>query len=239
MKITGAYGGANYQVLANQNKSNERLSSGKRINSASDDAAGLSISQKMESQAKGLGVELRNIQTEMSSYQVQDSALETISRDLNQLNELAVQYNNGTLAESDREVLQNQANEILENINTVANETEFNGQQVVSEFNAEGLNLEENPLGEGALRAIEDAFNQIGEERGNIGSEINSLESQTSRIMVAQENSFAANSRIQDADMLMETLNNTKAKIMDETNQAVNAQQMNMSQNRIMDILKG
>ena len=238
MKIAGAYGGANYKVLSEKNKATEKLSTGKKLNKAADNIANISISQRLESQTNVIGKELENMQNQISSYQVSDSGLENISENINDLKELSVKYNNGTLTENDKEILQNQANEILKNINETANGTEFNTKKVISEFNTEELGLSENLLGAGALDSLEKAGEVVNQKRGEVSGKVNSAEAETLKLQVAQENSLAASSRIEDADMLIETLNNTTAKILEESNLAVTAQSR-LSQERIMDILKG
>ncbi len=237
MKIAGAYGGANYKVLSEKNKATEKLSTGKTLNKATDNITNMSISKRLESQTGVIGKKLENMQNEISSYQVSDSGLESIEDNINDLKELSVKYNAGTLNESDKEFLQNQANKILDEIDSTAKETKFNTKKVISEFDTEGLGLSKDSLGSGALDSLEKASETVSQKRGEIGSKAKLSEAKTLKLKVAQENSLAASSRIEDSDMLVETLKNTTSKILEESNLAVTAQS-GLSQERIMDILK-
>lgn len=108
-------------------KSLERLSSGKRINRASDDAAGLAISQKMEAQIKGLRQASRNSLDGVSLIQTAEGALNEVHEMLQRMRELSVQGANGVYAEQDVEALANEMKELTEQIDKIAKETEFNG----------------------------------------------------------------------------------------------------------------
>ncbi|WP_310944673.1 flagellin N-terminal helical domain-containing protein [Paenibacillus doosanensis] len=106
----------------------KKLSSGLRINMASDDAAGLAISEKLRAQIRGLSQASRNVQDGISLIQTTDSALGTIQDPaLIRLKELAVLAANGTLTDSDRGMIQDEVEMIKEGINTIANNTHFNG----------------------------------------------------------------------------------------------------------------
>ncbi|MCO1601322.1 flagellin N-terminal helical domain-containing protein [Desulfosporosinus nitroreducens] len=107
-------------------KSLRRLSSGLRINQAADDAAGLAISEKMRGQIRGLGQVARNAQDAISLIQTAEGGAVSIHAMLQRGRELAVQAANGTLTDQDREQLQDEMGQILTNIDTTANSTEFN-----------------------------------------------------------------------------------------------------------------
>ena len=105
----------------------ERLSTGKRINSASDDAAGLAIASKMTSQIKGMTVAIRNANDGIALAQTADSALSEVSNLVQRLRELAVQSANGTVSDADRESTQAEASQLISQIDDIANNTSFNG----------------------------------------------------------------------------------------------------------------
>jgi flagellin len=107
-------------------KSMERLSSGLRINRASDDAAGLAISEKMLAQVKGLDQAVRNAQDAISLVQTAEGALQETHSILQRMRELAVQASNGTLADSDRTAIQQEVKNLLAEIDRIANTTQFN-----------------------------------------------------------------------------------------------------------------
>ena len=110
-----------------------RLSSGMRINSAKDDAAGLAISDRMTSSLNGLNQAGRNINDAASMLQVADGAMAQITESLQRLRQLAVQGGSSVLAPSDREALKNEAREVLASITEIATNTEFNGEAVFSQ----------------------------------------------------------------------------------------------------------
>lgn len=105
----------------------QRLSSGMRINSAKDDAAGLAISDRMTSQIRGLTQAARNANDGISLAQVAEGAMGSVSANLQRIRELAVQSANGTNSASDRQALQKEVAQLKEEIARVASQTEFNG----------------------------------------------------------------------------------------------------------------
>lgn len=116
-----------------------KISSGLRINQASDDAAGSAISQKMKAQIRGLEQCERNIQDGISLINTADSGLANImDPNLARLKELAVYASNGTLTESDLQKIQQEVNQILGDINDIANNTEFNGVKLLNGSNPKG-----------------------------------------------------------------------------------------------------
>ncbi|MBF0357702.1 MAG: hypothetical protein HQL70_03780 [Magnetococcales bacterium] len=113
------------------NKVFARLSSGLRINSAGDDAAGLAISNRMTAQVRGLTQSIRNANDGISVSQVGEGALDETSNMLQRINELSVQAANGTNSDSDRENLQQEITQLLAEIERIAQETEFNNWAVL------------------------------------------------------------------------------------------------------------
>lgn len=108
-------------------KSMARLSSGKRINSAADDAAGLAITERMTTQIKGKSVALRNAMDGVSLIQTAESALGSISNILQRIRELSVQADNGTYSATDKSSIQDEIKELVKEINSTATKTSFNG----------------------------------------------------------------------------------------------------------------
>ena len=112
---------------AGTNQALQRLSSGLRINSAKDDAAGLAISTRFESQIKGLGVAMRNAGDGVSLAQTAEGALGSMTENLQRIRELALQAANGTNSAADREALQAEAALLIEEIGRVSTDANFNG----------------------------------------------------------------------------------------------------------------
>jgi flagellin len=116
---------------ASLNTSMQRLSSGLRINSAKDDAAGLAISDRMTSQIRGLNQAARNANDGISLSQVAEGAMGSMSANLQRIRELAVQSANATNSTSDREALQQEVAQLKQEILRVATQTEFNGLKLL------------------------------------------------------------------------------------------------------------
>ena len=109
------------------NRTFQRLSSGMRINSASDDAAGLGISTRMTAEIRGLSMAIRNANDGISMVQVTEGATQESVNALQRIRELAVQSANGTMTSGDRRDLQLEVNQLLSEIQRIATETQFNG----------------------------------------------------------------------------------------------------------------
>lgn len=111
----------------------EKLSSGLRINRAADDAAGLAISEKMKAQIRGLQQAQRNIQDGISLIQTAESGLyKILDSALQRMRALAIQASNGTLTNKDREKIQNEIEQIKNNINEIALNTQFNTKKLLN-----------------------------------------------------------------------------------------------------------
>ncbi|GHS96388.1 hypothetical protein AGMMS50276_14670 [Synergistales bacterium] len=119
-----------YNALSDTNnllqKAIRNLSTGLRINSAADDAAGLAISEKMRSQIRGLDQALRNSQDGISMIQTAEGALQEVHSILQRMRELSVQAANDTLTSTDRSHIQDEIDQLKEEINRIANTTQFN-----------------------------------------------------------------------------------------------------------------
>ena len=113
-------------TTASQAKSTEKLSSGYKINRAADDAAGLSISEKMRKQIRGLTQASANAQDGISSVQTAEGALTEVHDMLQRMNELAVKAANGTMSENDRDYVQNEIDQLVTEIDRVSATTKFN-----------------------------------------------------------------------------------------------------------------
>lgn len=109
----------------------ERLSSGKRINSAADDAAGLAISNRMTSQVRGLDQAIRNANDGVSMIQTAEGALDETTNILQRMRELAIQSANGIYSDADRSTLDAEVQQLKEELDRIANSTTFNGQPLL------------------------------------------------------------------------------------------------------------
>src|SRR5690349_8029601 len=113
-------------------KAMEKLSSGYRVNRAADDAAGLSISEKMRGQITGLDQAQRNAQDGVSLVQTAEGALNEVHSMLDRMRELKVQYDNGTLSTDDKTAITNEVTALKDEITSIGTDTKFNGSTLLS-----------------------------------------------------------------------------------------------------------
>ena len=173
-----------------QSKATEKLSSGYKINRAADDAAGLSISEKMRKQIKGLDQASTNAQDGISSVQTAEGALTEVHAMLQRMNELAVQAANGTNSETDRQSIQDEIEQLTTEIDRVAETTKFNetyllkgnGKETTININAKDAGIAGTMMGVGTgtatftMEALETGEQiTIGSKGYTIGSEIGGI----------------------------------------------------------------
>lgn len=117
----------------------QRLSTGQRINSAKDDAAGLQISNALTSQVRGLGIAVRNANDGLSMLQVGEGALQSVTGALQRIRTLGLQAMNGSNTATERAALNQEAQQLLQEINRVNETTTFGGRQVFNQDNSSRL----------------------------------------------------------------------------------------------------
>lgn len=245
-------------------KSLERLSSGFRINRAADDAAGLAISEKMRSQIRGLNQAIRNAQDGISLVQTAEGATQEIHSMLQRMRELAVQAASGTYTDDDRAALQDEVDQLIEEIDRIAKNTEFNtltllsggitdsaiqvganadqtieieiASLTVSEIGISGLSISSGGSAQDAISTIDDAIKTVSEERAKLGALQNRLEHTIANLGVTMENLTAAESRIRDVDMAAEMMEFTKFNILNQASIAMLAQ-ANMQPQSVLQLL--
>lgn len=221
----------------NSSKSMEKLSSGLRINRAADDAAGLSISEKMRGQIRGLGQAARNAQDGISYIQTAEGALNEVSDMLTRLKELSVQKANGTYSASDITNLELEMTQLGTEIDNVIASTEFNGTNtfagtvniVISDDDTDtfavGITVAAQSLTSASTTAnIETSIDTINTARSTFGSHQNRLEHIVNNLGTTTENVTAAESRIRDVDMAKEMSEFTKNSILMQAATAMLAQ---------------
>lgn len=140
-------------------KSLERLSSGLRINRAADDAAGLAISEKMRGQIKGLAQAIRNAQDAISLIQTAEGALNETHSILQRMRQLAVQAANDTLTPDDREQIQKEINQLIEELDRIGNTTEFNTKKLLNGQAGYAVTGQNGLASGGAVTVNEVAYN--------------------------------------------------------------------------------
>jgi flagellin len=231
-----------------------RLSSGLRVNSAKDDAAGLSISTRMTSQIKGLNMAIRNANDGVSMAQVAEGALAETTNALQRIRELAVQSANGTLVDDDRLDINQEVQQLLSEVQRIATQTEFNtkpllnggftgmkiqvgafsGQNIgfaigamstgAGALNVKALTVATQAGADAAMTSIDKALGSVSDLRATLGSVQNRFEAVIANLSNVVENMSAARSRIMDADIAQETANLTRSAILQQAGTAVLAQ---------------
>jgi flagellin len=241
-----------FNTNAAASKSMEKLSSGKRINRAADDAAGLSISEKMRAQIRGLNQAARNAQDGISLIQTAEGALDEVSNMLVRLKELAVQKANGTYNDQDKNNLALEMESLADEIDNIFKNTKFNGSTVltssvriiISDNGTTSLKIEATAtagitgLGSSSsVNSIEGAIDKVNKARATYGASQNRLESTVRNLKTTAENLQAAESRIRDTDMAEEMSNFTKNNILIQAGTAMLAQANQAPQN-VLSLLR-
>ena len=229
-----------------------KLSSGLRITTAADDAAGLGISERMRARIASFGMAQRNAQDGVSLVQTTEGALAEVSSNLIRMRELAIEATNGTLSTADRASLDAEFQALDDEINRIAGEAEFNGIALldgttatvsiqvgvdsgqtidVSLANTQSATLGIDALGvdtaanaDTALAALDTAIDTVVTARGTLGASQNRLGSAIRSISTTVENLSAAESRIRDVDVAKETAELTKNRILQQAATSILAQ---------------
>lgn len=229
-----------------------RLSSGLRIANASDDAAGLGISERMRSQIRSYGAASRNAQDGISLVQTAEGALNEASNILTRMRELSIQAANGTLSSADRATIDTEVQALIDELDRVADSAEFNGVNlldgsattasiqvginanetidvVLEDVNTTvlGVDTVTTDTAANANLAIADldaAIEVLNTTRGALGAAQNRLTSAYASIQNQRENLAAAESRIRDVDVASETADLTRNSIMQQAAVSVLAQ---------------
>jgi len=238
---------------SNVSKNMEKLSSGYRINRAGDDAAGLSISEKMRGQIRGLSQASRNAQDGISFIQTAEGALNEVSSMLTRMKELSVQRASETYNADDLANIKLEMDELGKEIDDIISKTQFNGGSVFREIsiavtdNDLAANLvtigavlgAQNLDGEAATTTatIEASIKAVNTARSTLGAQQNRLEHTINNLGTTTENLVAAESRIRDVDMASEMMEMTKNNILAQAAQAMIAQ-ANQQPQSVLQLLR-
>jgi flagellin len=243
----------NYAALVTQNNltrsndllntSMERLSTGLRINSAADDAAGLQISSRLEAQTRGMSVAMRNGSDAISMMQTAEGALDELTNIAMRMNDLALQADNGTNSAKDQTALDAEFQALAAEMGQIVTNTNFGGQALLKGAGSMGAGAISFQLGtttadalsvdvSGALGAIDSGvpaitanakgsaggmqtlIETISGARSAIGANINRVEHTVTNLQNMSENLSAAKGRITDTDYAVESSNMTKQQML-------------------------
>ncbi|WP_339278966.1 flagellin [Paenibacillus sp. FSL W8-1187] len=222
---------------AASSKNMEKLSSGLRINRAADDAAGLSISENMRGQIRGLEQAQRNTQDGISFVQTAEGALNEVSAMLTRMKELKIQKDNGTYQTSDTNNIGEEMTALSSQISNILTKTTFNGKSITDGAGIvtddKGTLITIASIDTGSFNAltaastldnINDAISAVATQRGKLGAVQNRLEYTSNNLGTTTENLTASESRIRDTDMAKEMVQLTKNNILLQASQSMLAQ---------------
>lgn len=231
-----------------------RLSSGLRINSASDDAAGLGISEKLRAQTRGLAQAERNAMDGVSLLQTAEGSLNEVSGILGRMRELALSASSDTISDEQRGYLATEFTALSDELTRMTNTTEFNGIKLldgtadqlqiqvglnnddaedrieisIGATDAATLGLEidisDKTAAQGALATIDTAIDTVSQSRSGLGALQNRMQITIQNLSSSRENLTAADMRIRDVDVAEETASMTRNSILMQAGTSVLAQ---------------
>jgi flagellin len=258
------------QIAANALRTNERsmgtamerLSTGMRINSAKDDAAGLAIANRMGSQVVSLKMASKNAQDGISMLQTLDGATKEISTMLNRMRELFVQHENETNSATDLTNLESEYAALVAEITRITADTSWNGMKLISTADNDNVDLQvgsesgntitisiadlETTVADtvttlaalaGDPSDIDDAIDAISAERAAYGAYISRLEHASDNLMNVATNLDSSRGRIEDADYAAETTELARTQIIAQAGTAMLAQANQIKQS-VLALLK-
>ena len=238
----------------------ERLSSGLRVNSSKDDAAGLAIADRMNAQIRGTTVAIRNANDGISLAQTAEGALATMTDALQRMRELAVQAQNGSNGTGDRANLDTEYQQLSAEITRIATQTKFNGAAIVganagaqtfqvganngdtltittAAVTTVGGDLTTAANASTALAAIDARLDTITTNRATYGAAMSRFEFAISNLRISGENQSAARGRIMDADFAAETAELARSQILQQAGTAMVAQANQIPQ-QVLQLLR-
>ncbi|MCL2617691.1 MAG: flagellin [Defluviitaleaceae bacterium] len=233
----------------------QQLSTGRQINSAADNAAGLGIAQGLSAQERGLNQGTRNTADMQSLVNTAEGALSSINSNLQRLNELALQSGNGIMNDRDRANIQREVDQILDNIQQTSQTTQFNTRNLL-DGNATNLHTASSPDGSGMsvsipgmsleslglegfnvtenfdLSAIHNAMNMVNAARGELGAVSNRMDYVMTSNDITSLNLASARSRIEDTDMARATTELASARVQEQYQLAMQRQDQEQLENQ-------
>ncbi len=247
--------GGNVKVVK---KSSEKLASGYKINRAADDAAGLSISEKMRAQIRGLNQAVNNAEDGISLIQTAEGNMNEMHSILQRMEELSVKAANDVNATEDRDTIKDEMTQLNQELGAIASRAKFNGKSLksFSGYLQIGANKDDHmkitvqvavsvaTISVGShsaagktVSAVQAAIKSVSKQRSALGAVQNRLEYTVNNLQNYSENLTDAESRIRDTDMAAEMVNYSKANIVQQAAQSMLAQ-ANQSNQGVLSLLQ-
>ena len=234
-------------------RSSERIASGERINSAADDAAGLAIVNRFDSQINEFSQSARNANDAISLLETAEGGLDSVTQNLQRLNELALQASNGILNDADRDALNQEASQLLDEVRSTIDNTQFNNRPILSESENISIQLDDSEAGsvelalenfssvaeelgfdeidlsnpesaQNALGIVADFQSQLDGASAEIGAQINRFDSSINSLLNSEVTATESRSRIGDADVAREISELVGTQVRQDASIAVQAQ---------------
>lgn len=238
----------------------QKISTGFRINSAKDDAAGLAISKKMEAQTNGLEKGVQNAQQTQDALRTADGGISKITDSLQRIRELSVQAANGTLTGNDRTAIQKEVESLKSNISDISRNSQFNTKNLLDgsfkdvavasqpdgsggSVNVDNMSLEAlgisdfDVTGTFDIATIDQAITKASEARSSVGAQSNGLGFGIEANQISRENTLSAKSRIDGADIAKEMSRLTQASILKQYQQQMQQIQQDNEKQKLNYIL--
>lgn len=243
-----------------------RLASGKRINSAADDSAGLAIASRLTAESRGLDMAARNAADAQALLNTVESAHNEVTNILQRMRELAVQGSNDTNGTADRTNIRKELTELGEEIDAIASQSKWAGKDLISAANTfyfqvgdegtEQLTVSTTAISQSALSVaditsltdaaaftsyidtVNSAIADVAEYRAEYGANSNRLDHVMSHLATSSESIKASLGRMEDADYAAETTNLAKSQILQQAATSMLAQ-ANASKQTILSLLQG
>jgi flagellin len=245
-----------------------RLASGMRINSASDDAAGLGIAKSMNAQVRSYAVAERNTNDGISMLQTADGGAEQVHGLLTRMRELAVQASNGSMSSNDLTNIDTEYQQNLQEIDRVSSSVQFNGINLLSGssasksfqvgigtassdridvnfggVDASGLAVNGSSVtsftnAQASITKLDSAIQNLSKTRAGFGASMNRFGSAVTNLQSMQTNTAASLSRIQDTDIASETANLSKNQVLTQAGSAI-LSQANQTPQAALSLLRG
>jgi flagellin len=242
----------------------QRLSSGLRVNSSKDDAAGMAVAEKMNSQARGMTVAIRNANDGISLAQTAEAGMNVITEHLQRMRELSVQSASGQYDSDNRIALDTEFQQLASEISRVISATNFNGKMLLDgtfsdgitfqvgattsdeskiDISIEDMNVTLGDITEVSnaleqMSTLDDMINMVNSNRASLGAIQNRFEGVLTQLASAHESTEAARSRIMDADYAAETAKLARAQVLQQAGVAMLSQANALPQN-VLRLLQG
>lgn len=247
--------GQNVKVVK---KSSEKLASGYKVNRAADDAAGLSISEKMRAQIRGLNQAVNNAEDGISLIQTAEGNMNEMHSILQRMEELAVKAANDVNEAEDRTTISDEMSQLKDELDAIADRAKFNGKALKSftgklqigankgdtmditvkvKVSIKSVGVASNSAAGKTISAVQAAIKAVSAQRSKLGAIQNRLDYTVNNLQNYSENLTDAESRIRDTDMAAEMVNYSKANIVQQAAQSMLAQ-ANQSTQGVLSLLQ-